>query len=151
MSGRSSTRSNTSDRRSSRRCPRSTPCSPRCPTTFAPTCHRCGSGICGAAPASAELLRRFETRCGFPHRGLRPVRRQRVPPPSTRSPVNVRPALWGSRSRVSASASSTKAVPMCRPASTVKVIIAGPNVMRGYLGRPDETCARHHRGLVAHR
>ena len=64
-------------------------------------------GICGAAPASAELLARFEARYGFPLSRDTGCRKERAPPPSTRSPVNAEPERWESPSRVSRSASST--------------------------------------------
>ena len=85
-----------SDPPSSPRCRRSTACLRRCPDDVRPDTSSVRFGICGAAPASAELLTRFEARYGFPlDRGLRPVRRQPAPPPSTRSPVPRRAGTVG--------------------------------------------------------
>ncbi|MHA3018896.1 class I adenylate-forming enzyme family protein [Mycobacterium sp. BMJ-28] len=96
-------------------------------------------GICGAAPASAELLRRFEARYGFPlveGYGL-----SEGTCASTINPVDgerragtVGVAFPGQQIRIIDEAGT--AVPT---GVDGQVTIAGPNVMRGYLGRPDET------------
>ena len=78
-------------------------------------------GICGAAPASAELLARFEARYGFPlieGYGLSEANVCLHHQSGRR--VNAAPGRWESRSRVSRSASSTPAVPRCRPGWTVR-------------------------------
>ena len=108
-------------------------------------------GICGAAPASAELLGRFEARYGFPL--IEGYGLSEGTCASTINPVagERRPARWGSPSRVSRSASSTPAAPTVPTGVDGEVLIAGPNVMRGYLGRPDETARVDRRRLVAHR
>ena len=97
------------------RCRRSTACSPRCPTTSGPTPRRCGSAICGAAPASAELLTRFEARYGFPlvegyglSEGTCASTINPVAGPRRAGTVGI--AFPGRRS-----ASSTPTAPRCRP------------------------------------
>jgi long-chain acyl-CoA synthetase len=96
-------------------------------------------GICGAAPASAELLRRFQARYGFPlveGYGL-----SEGTCASTINPVDgehragtVGMAFPGQEIRiVDANGAEVET------GVDGEVVIAGPNVMRGYLGRPDET------------
>ena len=63
---RSSRSSNASSRPTSARYPPSTPCWPRCLADVTPDTSSVRFAICGAAPASAELLARFEQRYGFP-------------------------------------------------------------------------------------
>jgi acyl-CoA synthetase (AMP-forming)/AMP-acid ligase II len=96
-------------------------------------------GICGAAPASAELLRRFETRYGFPlveGYGLSEATCASTINPVTgpRRPGTVGIAFPGQQIRIIDQAGAEVATGM-----DGQVTIAGPNVMRGYLGRPDET------------
>jgi len=100
--------------------------------------HQPSVGICGAAPASAELLGRFEARYGIPlveGYGL-----SEATCASTINPVNDRRAgtvgiaFPGQQIRIVDAGGSE--VPT---GVDGEVIIAGPNVMRGYLGRPDET------------
>ena len=96
-------------------------------------------GICGAAPASAELLRRFETRYGFPlveGYGLSEATCASTINPVTgpRRPGTVGIAFPGQHIRIIDQAGAEVATGM-----DGQVTIAGPNVMRGYLGRPDET------------
>jgi len=96
-------------------------------------------GICGAAPASAELLTSFEARYGFPlvegyglsegtcastinpWNGLRKAGTVGLPFPGQRVVV----ADAGGRHLPAG--------------STGEVLVQGPNVMRGYLGKPEES------------
>jgi len=96
-------------------------------------------GICGAAPASAKLLSRFETRYGFPlieGYGLSEATCASAINPVTgeRRSGTVGIGFPGQRIRVVDEGGTD--VPT---GADGEVIIAGPNVMRGYLGRPDET------------
>jgi len=96
-------------------------------------------GICGAAPASAELLRRFETRYGFPlveGYGLSEATCASTINPVTgpRRPGTVGIAFPGQQIRIIDQTGAEVATGM-----DGQVTIAGPNVMRGYLGRPDVT------------
>ncbi|MEU0821025.1 class I adenylate-forming enzyme family protein [Streptomyces mirabilis] len=96
-------------------------------------------GVCGAAPASAELLTRFEARYGFPlveGYGL-----SEATCGSTINPVagprrvgTVGLPFPGQEIRIVDAAGTEVA-----PGMDGEVIVRGPNVMRGYLGRPDET------------
>jgi long-chain acyl-CoA synthetase len=97
--------------------------------------------VCGAAPASADLLNRFESRFGFPlvegyglseatcGSTINPVEGQR-------KPGTVGRPFPGQELRIVGSDGSP--LPH-RQAGEVEV--KGANVMRGYLGRPDETAA----------
>lgn len=96
-------------------------------------------GICGAAPASAELLKKFEARFGFPllegyglsegtcastinpFDGLRKVGTVGLP-------------FIGQR--IAIADPSGMHLPQ---GATGEVLVQGPNVMRGYLGKPQET------------
>jgi acyl-CoA synthetase (AMP-forming)/AMP-acid ligase II len=96
-------------------------------------------GICGAAPASAELLGRFEARYGFPL--IEGYGLSEATCASTINPVSgprragtVGVAFPGQQIRIVDEAGTDVATGV-----DGEVIIAGPNVMRGYLGRPDET------------
>jgi long-chain acyl-CoA synthetase len=96
-------------------------------------------GICGAAPASAALLARFEARYGFPV--IEGYGLSEGTCASTMNPVDgerragtVGIALPGQQIRIIDEAGTE--VPTGVPG---QVTIAGPNIMRGYLGRPDET------------
>ena len=96
-------------------------------------------GICGAAPASAQLLGRFEARYGFPliegyglSEGTCASTINPVAGPRRAGTVGI--AFPGQQIRI-VDAGGTE-VPT---GVHGEVIIAGPNVMRGYLGRPDET------------
>lgn len=96
-------------------------------------------GICGAAPASAELLTSFEARYGFPlveGYGL-----SEGTCASTINPFNgVRKAgtvgvpFQGQRIAIVDATGRRLA-----PGVTGEVLVQGPNVMRGYLGKPEET------------
>ncbi|MFC0447388.1 class I adenylate-forming enzyme family protein [Rhodococcus jostii] len=95
-------------------------------------------GICGAAPAPAELLNRFEARYGFPllegyglsegtcASTLNPVSGHR--PPGT---VGI--AMPGQEIRIVDEHGTEMGTGV-----DGEVIVRGPNVMRGYLGRPEE-------------
>jgi long-chain acyl-CoA synthetase len=97
--------------------------------------------VCGAAPAPAELLTRFESRYGFPlveGYGL-----SEATCGSTINPVDglrkvgtVGLPFPGQDLRIV----DTKGTPL-PPAEVGEVMVSGPNVMRGYLGRPEETSA----------
>ena len=96
-------------------------------------------GICGAAPASAELLGRFEARYGFPL--IEGYGLSEATCASTINPVDgerragtVGIAFPGQQIRIVDDAGTDVATGV-----DGEVLIAGPNVMRGYLGRPDET------------
>lgn len=96
-------------------------------------------GICGAAPASAQLLKNFEARFGFPllegyglsegtcastinpFDGLRKVGTVGLP-------------FIGQR--IAIADPSGVHLPQ---GATGEVLVQGPNVMRGYLGKPEET------------
>ena len=98
-------------------------------------------GICGAAPASAELLRRFEARYGFPL--IEGYGLSEATCASTINPVDgerragtVGIAFPGQQIRIVDEGGTD--VPT---GADGEVLIAGPNVMRGYLGRPDETAS----------
>jgi acyl-CoA synthetase (AMP-forming)/AMP-acid ligase II len=96
-------------------------------------------GICGAAPASAELLGRFEARYGFPliegyglSEGTCASTINPVAGPRRAGTVGI--AFPGQQIRI-VDVGGTE-VPT---GVDGEVVIAGPNVMRGYLGRADET------------
>ncbi|MCD7040063.1 MULTISPECIES: class I adenylate-forming enzyme family protein [Pseudomonas] len=96
-------------------------------------------GICGAAPASAQLLKKFEARFGFPllegyglsegtcastinpFDGLRKVGTVGLP-------------FIGQK--IAIADSSGVHLPQ---GAIGEVLVQGPNVMRGYLGKPEET------------
>lgn len=96
-------------------------------------------GVCGAAPASAELLIRFESRYGFPlieGYGLSeatcastlnpldgPRRAGTVGLPLPQQEVRIVDAVGNQVDR----------------GVDGEVVLRGPNLMRGYLGRPEET------------
>ena len=96
-------------------------------------------GICGAAPASAELLDRFEARYGFPlveGYGLSEGTCASTMNPVTgeRRAGTVGVAFPGQQIRVVDEAGTEVATGV-----DGQITIAGPNVMRGYLGLPDES------------
>ncbi|QRY42758.1 AMP-binding protein [Mycolicibacterium boenickei] len=95
--------------------------------------------ICGAAPASAELLNGFETRYGFPlieGYGLSEGTCASTinPIDGPRRPGTVGKPFPGQQIRIVDTNGDD--VPTGEDG---EVIIAGPNVMRGYLGRPEAT------------
>jgi len=97
--------------------------------------------VCGAAPASAELLARFEDRFGFPlveGYGL-----SEATCGSTINPVHgkrkagtVGLPFPGQDLRILGSDGNT-----LPPGENGEVEVRGANVMRGYLGRPNDTAA----------
>jgi acyl-CoA synthetase (AMP-forming)/AMP-acid ligase II len=74
-------------------------------------------GICGAAPASAELLARFEARYGFPLIEGYGLSEGTCASTVNLSTVNAEPERWESPSRVNRSASSTPPEARCRRGS----------------------------------
>jgi O-succinylbenzoate-CoA ligase len=95
--------------------------------------------ICGAAPASVELLEKFESRYQIPiveGYGLSEgtCGTTMNPVDGVRKPGTVGPALPGQTVRIA----DADGAPV--PDGDVgEVLIAGPTVMRGYLNRPEET------------
>ncbi|NEW26675.1 class I adenylate-forming enzyme family protein [Nocardia cyriacigeorgica] len=94
--------------------------------------------ICGAAPASVELLERFESRYGIPiveGYGLSEgTCASTVNPLERRKPGTVGLPLPGQRVRIVDADGADVG-----PGEAGEVLISGPNIMRGYLGRPAET------------
>ncbi|MTE13493.1 class I adenylate-forming enzyme family protein [Nocardia aurantiaca] len=95
--------------------------------------------ICGAAPASVELLDSFESRYGVPiieGYGLSEGTCASTLNPATglRKPGTVGPPLPGQRIRIADQDGSP-----VTDGTPGEVWIAGPNVMRGYLNRPEDT------------
>ncbi|WP_299558045.1 class I adenylate-forming enzyme family protein [uncultured Mycolicibacterium sp.] len=95
--------------------------------------------VCGAAPASAELLERFERRFGVPiveGYGLSEGTCASTANPlrGPRKPGTVGIPLPGQRVRIADGQGRTLG-----PNEIGEVLIAGPTVMRGYLNRPEET------------
>lgn len=109
------------------------------PDEVAPDTSSLRFAICGAAPAPPELLTRFETRYGFPlveGYGLSEGTCASTinPVAGPRRPGTVGIAFPGQQIRI-VDVDGTE-----MPSGIDgEVVIAGPNVMRGYLGRPDET------------
>jgi acyl-CoA synthetase (AMP-forming)/AMP-acid ligase II len=109
------------------------------PDDLAPDTSSLRFGICGAAPAPQELLTRFETRYGFPL-----VEGYGLSEGTCGSTIN--PVAGPRRA-------GTVGLPF--PGQEIRIVdeggtevpqgvdgevaVRGPNVMRGYLGRPDET------------
>ncbi|WP_369264854.1 class I adenylate-forming enzyme family protein [Streptomyces sp. R35] len=96
-------------------------------------------GVCGAAPASAELLTRFETRYGFPlvegyglSEGTCGSTINPVAGPRRAGTVGL--PFPGQEIRIIDAHGIEVA-----PGIDGEVVVRGANVMRGYLGRPDET------------
>ena len=96
-------------------------------------------GICGAAPASAELLTRFEARYGFPlvegyglSEGTCGSTINPVAGPRRAGTVGI--AFPGQEIRIVDEDGTELA-----PGVDGEVVVRGPNVMRGYLGRPEDT------------
>jgi long-chain acyl-CoA synthetase len=97
--------------------------------------------VCGAAPAPAELLTRFEERYGFPlveAYGLSEATCGSAinPVDGLRKAGTVGLPFPGQELRIV----DLDGTPL--PQGEVgEVVVRGPNVMRGYLGRPEETAA----------
>ncbi|MFC9839710.1 class I adenylate-forming enzyme family protein, partial [Rhodococcus sp. NPDC127530] len=96
-------------------------------------------GICGAAPASAELLTRFEDRYGFPllegyglSEGTCASTLNPLTGPRRAGTVGI--AFPGQEIRI-VDANGTE----MGPGADGEVLVRGRNVMRGYLGRPEDT------------
>ncbi|MEU1205857.1 AMP-binding protein [Nocardia sp. NPDC005825] len=97
--------------------------------------------ICGAAPASVELLDKFETRYGVPiveGYGLSEGTCASTlnPPAGPRKPGTVGLPLPGQHIRIVADDGTPVA-----DGEPGEVLIFGPNVMRGYLNKPEETAS----------
>ncbi|MCW2685334.1 MAG: AMP-dependent synthetase [Mycobacterium sp.] len=95
--------------------------------------------VCGAAPASQQLLEQFEARFGIPvieGYGLSEGTCASTVNPlaGPRKPGTVGLALPGQQIRI-VDATGTPVT----DGEAGEVLIKGPNVMRGYLGRPEET------------
>lgn len=96
-------------------------------------------GVCGAAPASAELLENFEARYGFPL-----VEGYGLSEGTCASTIN---PLDGLRKAGTVGLPfSGQRIAIADPSGTHlpqgaigEVLVQGPNVMRGYLGKPEET------------
>lgn len=95
--------------------------------------------VCGAAPASADLLTRFEARYGFPvvegyglSEGTCGSTLNPVAGPRRAGTVGL--PFPGQEIRI-VDADGTEVA----PGKDGEVVVRGANVMRGYLGRPDET------------
>ncbi|BBC29726.1 AMP-dependent synthetase [Streptomyces graminofaciens] len=96
-------------------------------------------GVCGAAPASAELLNRFEARYGFPlvegyglSEGTCGSTVNPVAGPRRAGTVGL--PFPGQEIRIVDAEGAEVG-----PGTDGEVLVKGPNVMRGYLGRPEET------------
>ncbi len=97
--------------------------------------------VCGAAPASAELLTRFESRYGFPivegyglSEGTCGSTINPVSGPRKAGTVGI--SFPGQDLRIVDGAGN-----QLPQGAAGEVVVRGPNVMRGYLGRPDDTAA----------
>ncbi|MCS3781920.1 class I adenylate-forming enzyme family protein [Tsukamurella ocularis] len=109
------------------------------PAEVRPDLSKVRFGVCGAAPASRELLEGFEARFGFPlieGYGLSECTCAATcnPLDGVRKVGSVGVALPGQRVRIVGPDGAD--VPVGEPG---EVLLAGPNIMRGYLGRPEET------------
>jgi len=96
-------------------------------------------GVCGAAPASAELLTAFEARFGFPL--VEAYGLSEGTCGSTLNPVDgLRKAgtvgLPLPGQRIAIADGQGRHLP---PGETGEVLVQGPNVMRGYLNQPEAT------------
>lgn len=95
--------------------------------------------VCGAAPMPADLITRFEQRFAVPvieGYGLSEgtVASTVNPVDGTRKPGSVGRALPGQEIAIVSSSGASRP-----PGERGEVVIRGANVMRGYLGKPDET------------
>jgi len=96
-------------------------------------------GICGAAPASAELLEKFEGRYGFPL--LEGYGLSEGTCASTMNPIDgVRKVGTVGLPFVGQRIAIADSNGMHLPQGAIgEVLVQGANVMRGYLGKPEET------------
>jgi long-chain acyl-CoA synthetase len=109
------------------------------PASVKPNTSSVRFAICGAAPASVELLEAFESRYGIPiieGYGLSEGSCASTVNPldGLRKPGTVGRPVPGQTIRIVDT--EGRAVPDGQPG---EVVIKGPNVMRGYLNRPEET------------
>ncbi|WP_330256777.1 AMP-binding protein [Nocardia sp. NBC_00565] len=109
------------------------------PTDMRPDTSAVRFAVCGAAPASVELLEKFESRYGIPIAegyGLSEGSCASTVNPidGKRKPGTVGRPLPGQTIRIVDA--NDLPVPDGEPG---EVLVYGPNVMRGYLNRPDET------------
>ena len=109
------------------------------PEDMAPDTSSVRFAICGAAPASAQLLARFEARYGFPliegyglSEGTCASTINPIAGPRRAGTVGI--AFPGQQIRIIDAGGREVAAGV-----DGEVTIAGPNIMRGYLGRPDDT------------
>ena len=108
------------------------------PAAVAPDTSSMRRAICGVAPMPPELAERFETRFGIPvldGYGLAEgTCASTLNPASRRKPGTVGRPLPGQQVAVMDSENR-----LLDRGATGEVVVRGPNVMRGYLGRPEET------------
>lgn len=109
------------------------------PAEFKPDTSSLRYGICGAAPASAELLKSFEARFGFPlieGYGLSEGTCASTINPfdGIRKPGTVGLPFAGQQ--IAIGDANGRHLPQ---GAIGEVLVHGPNVMRGYLGKPEET------------
>ncbi|MDX5562705.1 AMP-binding protein [Streptomyces sp. ID05-04B] len=109
------------------------------PDTVRPDTSSVRFGICGSAPAPADLLTRFEARYGFPlieGYGLSETTCACTlnPLAGPRRAGTVGLPLPGQEIRVVDRRGTTLG-----PGETGEILVRGANVMRGYLGRPGES------------
>ncbi len=109
------------------------------PTEVQPDTSAVRFAVCGAAPASVELLTKFESRYGIPlieGYGLSETSCACTinPLDGKRKAGTVGLPLPGQQIRIVDA--NNDDVPQGEPG---EVLVAGPNVMRGYLNRPEET------------
>jgi len=109
------------------------------PAHVAPDTSSVRFAVCGAAPAPPKLLTRFEARYGFPliegyglSEGTCASTINPIAGPRRAGTVGI--AFPGQQIRIVDETGAELATGL-----DGEVVIAGPNVMRGYFGRPDET------------
>ncbi|OZD62129.1 AMP-dependent synthetase [Rhodococcus sp. 05-340-1] len=118
------------------------------PDTVSPDTSSLQFAVCGAAPASAALLAAFESRFGVPvveGYGLSEGTCASTVNPiaGPRKPGTVGRPLPGQSIRIVDGGGNT-----IDDGRSGEVLIKGANVMRGYLGRPDETAKALHEGWL---
>ncbi|MBJ8348288.1 class I adenylate-forming enzyme family protein [Antrihabitans sp. YC2-6] len=111
------------------------------PPALAPDTSAVRFAVCGAAPASVELLEKFESRYGIPlveGYGLSEGTCASTinPLDGPRKPGTVGLPLSGQTIRIIDHDGNPVA-----DGEAGEVVIAGPNVMRGYLNRPEDTAS----------